>query len=62
MKRCKYKGKIFTFKVYMNKTFFIKDNGVKHYFDKDYQMSGNAFIQVEKTVYNSYKLLRVIWL
>lgn len=46
----------------MNKTFFIKDNGIKHYFDKDYQMSGNAFIQVEKTVYNSYKLLRVIWL
>lgn len=46
----------------MNGKNFTKDNGVKHYFDKDYNLYGKAFILVEKTYLGSYKLLKVLWL
>lgn len=60
--RCKWKKKFFTFKVCMNGKNFTKDNGVKHYFDKDYNLYGKAFILVEKNCLGSYKLLKVLWL
>ena len=60
MKGCKYKGKVFTFKVEMFGDRFQKDNGVKEFFDKDYHLYGNAFILVKKNCLGSFQLLKVV--
>lgn len=60
MKRCKYKGNVFTFKVEMNGDRFTKDNGVKEFFDKNYGLFGKAFILVKKNCLGSFQLLNVV--
>lgn len=60
MKRCKYKGNVFTFKVEMNGDRFTKDNGVKEFFDKNYGLFGKAFILVKKNCLGSFQLLKVV--
>lgn len=60
MKRCKYKGKIFTWKVEMFGDRFIRETGVKEFFDKNYGLFGKAFILVKKNCLGSFQLLRVV--
>lgn len=60
MKRCKYKGNVFTFKVEMKGDRFTKDNGVKEFFDKNYELFGKAFILVKKNCLGSFQLLKVV--
>lgn len=60
MKKCKYKGKVFTFKVEMNGDRFTKNNGVKEFFEKNYHLFGKAFILVKKNYLGSFQLLKVV--
>lgn len=62
MKRCKYKEKLYCYKVEMNGDRFQKDNGVKEFFDKNYGLFGKAFILVKKNYLGSFQLLKVLWL
>lgn len=56
----KYKGNVFTFKVEMFGDRFLKSNGVKEFFDKDYGVFGKAFILVKKNCLGSFQLLNVV--
>lgn len=51
--------KFFTYKVTLCKSYFIRENGQKCFFDKDYGLVGEAFILCEKDILGSYKLYRV---
>ena len=51
---------LYTLKVCMNGNKFTKENGQKCFFDKDYNLYGEAFVFVKKTVLGSYKLLGVV--
>lgn len=59
MNRCK---KVKTFKADVNGDRFYREDGKKFFLDKNYRMYGKAFIQVELTPLNSYKLLKAVWL
>jgi hypothetical protein len=39
---------------------FERENGRKDFFDKNYELFGEAFILVKKNHLGSYKLLRVV--
>lgn len=51
---------LFTFKVYMYGDRFERENGRKEFFDKNYELFGEAFVLVKKNCLGSYKLLRVV--
>lgn len=51
---------LYTFKVHMNGDRFERENGRKEFFDKNYELFGEAFILVKKNCLGSYELLRVV--
>ena len=51
---------LFTFKVCMYGDRFERVDGRKEFFDKNYELFGEAFILVKKNCLGSYKLLRVV--
>ena len=62
MQRGKRWKKIKTFKADVKGDRFCREDGKKFFLDKNYRMYGKAFIQVELTPLNSYKLLKAVWI
>ena len=56
----KHRRGFYTFKVCMYGDKFERENGRKEFFDKNYELFGEAFIFVKKNNLGSYKLLRVV--